>query len=410
MRSLALLMLVAVFLTACSHSPKAIVAHTNDPSPFAAMTDLKSIDKGPVILVSIDGFRHDYLTRQLTPNLESLKKGGMSALMRPSFPSVTFPNHYSLVTGKRPDQHGIIANTMTDPLRPEAMFKLSDRTQVTDRFWWDDAVPFWVSAERAGIKTGTMFWPGSEADIGGVRPSYYRIFDQKLSGEARIDQVLAWLDLPKGERPQALTLYFDVVDSKGHEFGPDSREVNEAIAKVDAQIGLLIDGLKGRGIFDQTTLIIVSDHGMALTSDDRVVYMEELIATDSYSYTTSGPVMGLTPKAGRESEVEQALIKPHSLMDCYKKGAFPQKLHYGTHRRVPPISCVAKNGALISVERAKGRNYSLGAHGYDPYHSDMASLFIARGPNLEKNKVLNDFDNIYVYDLIMRSLGLPKEP
>jgi ectonucleotide pyrophosphatase/phosphodiesterase family protein 5 len=177
------------------------------PKVVALISDQKADVDHPVILISIDGFRSDYLDRGITPNLSGLAKGGVRAAMRPSFPSLTFPNHYTLVTGLRPDHHGIVNNTMTDPERPGITFKLSDHQQVTDQFWWDDGIPFWVDAEKAGIKTATMFWPGSEADIHDVRPSNWVKFDQDMTGENRVQQILAWLDLPVEQRPTALTLY-----------------------------------------------------------------------------------------------------------------------------------------------------------------------------------------------------------
>src|SRR5262249_46231963 len=142
----------------------------------------------------------------------------------PSFPSLTFPNHYTLVTGLRPDENGIVSNTMQAPDIPGITFRLANKEAVADRRWWDEAEPLWVSAEKQGVRTATMFWPGSDTDIGGVRPSEWRLFDKTMTSEARVDTLLSWLDKPQAERPRFLTLYFDKADSNGHDFGPDSPE------------------------------------------------------------------------------------------------------------------------------------------------------------------------------------------
>jgi predicted AlkP superfamily pyrophosphatase or phosphodiesterase len=192
------------------------------------------------VLVSIDGFRADYLDRGVTPVLSGLAAQGARGAMRPSFPSKTFPNHYTLVTGLRPDHHGIVENNMEDPAIPGVTFKMSNLAAVADRRWWDGGEPIWVTAERAGIRSATMYWPGSEAEIHGVRPSLWLHFDQNRLSPARVDQTLAWLDLPAEQRPQFVTLYFDEVDTAGHWFGPDSAEVNAAAGRVDQALGRLV--------------------------------------------------------------------------------------------------------------------------------------------------------------------------
>lgn len=389
-------------LTACASLPETAPPHSVAISEQAARTPT------PLILISMDGFHPDYL--KATPNLNALAAKGVSTPMRPSFPSVTFPNHYTLVTGLRPDHHGVINNTMTDPRRPEQRFYLSNAEAVTDRFWWDDGVPFWVSAERAGLKTGTMFWPGSEAAIQGVRPSYYVKFNQKLPGNARVDQVLQWLDLPEAERPVAYTLYFDIVDTVGHQSGPQSEQVLKAAASVDESIGYLLSELKARGLEDKVNIVVVSDHGMAPTSAERGVFLDELIPADSYSYVSLGPVALLEPAEGRTAEVEAGLLRPHEHMECWRKAEVPARLQFGTHIRVPSIVCMAEVRWLIAQNRQKGVGYTGGAHGYDPETPDMASVFIAAGPDIRQGVPLATFDNVNVYPFIMRLLDLRPEP
>jgi predicted AlkP superfamily pyrophosphatase or phosphodiesterase len=219
------------------------------------------------VLISIDGFRPDYLDRGVTPALSALAVGGVRAAMRPSFPSKTYPNHYALITGLRPDRNGVVENAMLDAAIPGVTFKMDDRAAVSDRRWWSQATPLWVTAERAGIRTAPMFWPGSEAEIMGVRPSHWAPFNMAIPPDARTDQILAWLDEPPATRVRFATLYFDDVDTAGHHFGPVSPELNAAAAKVDAAVARLVAGLKARGI--EANLVIVADHGMAATPPEK---------------------------------------------------------------------------------------------------------------------------------------------
>ncbi|MDZ4320726.1 MAG: ectonucleotide pyrophosphatase/phosphodiesterase, partial [Phenylobacterium sp.] len=244
---------------------------------------------GPVILISVDGFRSDYLDRGITPHMSALAGRGVRADMRAAFPTKTFPNHYTLVTGLRPDRHGLVDNVMQDPELPGRVFRLGDRAEVTAPVWWNDGTPIWVSAERAGLTTATLFWPGSEAEIDGVRPTHWRTFDQTMSAEARVDQVLAWLDAPAAERPTFLALYFDEVDTYGHHYGPDSAELNAAAARTDAAIGRLTEGLESRNLLGQTNIEVVSDHGMAPISPDRVIAMDRIVAPADARPVEAGP-------------------------------------------------------------------------------------------------------------------------
>ncbi|MFC3076860.1 ectonucleotide pyrophosphatase/phosphodiesterase [Phenylobacterium terrae] len=362
--------------------------------------------RAPVILISIDGFRPDYLERGATPTLQRLAGEGASAVMRPSFPSNTFPNHYTLVTGLRPDQHGIVDNTMTDPQIPGVRFAMSNKAAVTDARWWDGGVPIWVSAERGGVRSGTMFWPGSEAAIRGVRPSYWRPFDQKVSANDRVDQVLAWLDEPADRWPRFLTLYFDEVDTAGHMVGPDSPLMAKSLASTDAAIARLLEGLKGRGV--DANLVIVADHGMAPISPQRVVWLEDVLPAGAAEAVTTGSSAGLVPTPGREAEAERALLAAHPNMTCWRKGEIPAALAYGRHRRVPPIFCLARTGWLI-MSRSRAGAIGSGAHGYDPADPLMAALFIAHGPDIRPGR-LESFDNVEVYGLVMDLLGLTPEP
>jgi predicted AlkP superfamily pyrophosphatase or phosphodiesterase len=381
-----LILLFALLLTACATS-----------APQSASRPL-------VILISIDGYRADYLDRGGSPELAQLAKAGARGEMRPSFPSKTFPNHYTLVTGLRPDRHGIVENNIEDPEIPGVTFKMSNIPAVQDARWWDQGEPIWVAAERAGIVAGAMFWPGSEAPVRGVRPTYWRRFDQSVPPEARVDQVLGWLDLPKAQRPGLVTLYFDDVDTAGHDYGPDSAELNAAVARVDGALGRLTAGLKARGI--AANIIVVADHGMAPMSAAREVFLDDAVSRDAFRLLVGGALVTLYPAAGREAEVDRALIRPHEHFQCWRKAEIPARFHYGKHPRVAPYVCLPETGWRLTTRDFKPSKPERGAHGFDPDSPEMAAIFVAHGPDIRPGAVLAPFDNVSVYPLLAKLLGV----
>ncbi|WP_033924404.1 alkaline phosphatase family protein [Sphingomonas sp. 35-24ZXX] len=360
------------------------------------------------ILISIDGMRPDYLDRGLTPHLAEFRKRGVAAAMRPSFPSKTFPNHYTIVTGKRPDRNGIVGNSMIDPVRPGQMFSMGDPKQALDPFWWIEAEPVWITAEKAGLRTATMFWPGSEVAHNGVRPSDWMRFDQAISNAQRVNTVLDWMRRPAAIRPRLVTMYFDTVDTAGHRFGPGrSPELDAAIAEVDSRIGDVVRGVEAMGV--RANFIITADHGMAETADTRVIQLEELIDRASYIPVETGPYAAIEPAAGTNERVYQALLKPHPHMACHRKEALPQHLHYGQNPRVAAIICIAENGWTI-LSGTPPYPVKGGAHGYDPTHPDMHALFMAFGPSIKPTPSLPLFDNVDVYPLIAALTGFAPLP
>ncbi len=376
------------------------------PTPAAPVQDL-------LILVSIDGFRADYLDRGATPTLSALAADGVraGAGMRPSFPSVTFPNHYTLVTGLYPDRHGVVANTMDDPaIAPDSRFTLANFDAVSDARWWAEGDPLWVSAKAQKVRTATMFWPGSEAPIQGVRPDLWAHFDASLTPDQRVDIVLDWLDLPVAKRPGFVTLYFDQVDHEGHEHGPDSPEVNAAAALVDKALARLVAGLKARGLYGRTNLVIVADHGMAATSPARVIYLDDYTDASALHLTTSGAVAALRADT---TAAQAALVGEHPHMTCWRKADIPARLHYGTNPRIPPIVCLAEVGWMIGTraDAAKHADLPKGEHGYDNADPLMAALFLAHGPAFKRGFVETaTFENVDVYPLLAAVLGVPAKP
>lgn len=392
---------LVALLQACA-TPPALT-----PPPPAAAVEARA----PVtILISIDGFRADYLQRGVTPNLLHLASQGITGPMRPSFPSKTFPNHWTLVTGVVPDHHGIIGNRMEDSGHPGETF-----TTASDApYWWNAAEPIWVAAEKAGIRTGTAFWPGAnvawgspatQADHGdypgGTRPRDWLQYNPAVSDTQRVDTVLDWLRRPAANRPRFLTLYFDKVDTIGHAHGPDSAEVTRAAGQIDAQIGVLLDGLAG--LHQPANIVVVSDHGMSETSDTRVIPLG--LPKDSYHLIEAGPFAALNPTPGQEALVEKTLLGRHPHMECWRKGEIPARFRYGSNPRVAALFCLAEPRWMI-VEKLPDAPYTHGEHGYDNRSSDMAALFIAAGPAFRHGTVAA-FDNVDVYPLLRDLLGLP---
>ena len=369
--------------------------------PLAAQAQ-DAADRDPVtILISIDGFRADYLDRGITPNLSRLADEGAHGKLRPSFPTKTFPNHYAMVTGKRPDNNGIVGNNMIDPRRPQVKFSLGDPKQSLDPFWWDEAEPAWITAGKAGVRTATMFWPGSEVAIGEHRPPDWLRYDEHVGYAQRVNTILDWMRRPADIRPAFATLYFEAVDDAGHKFGPDSAEVNAAISEIDKRIGDLTAGLAAMG--QRARILIVADHGMRAIDESRIVQLADLIDLASIVAVETGPYAAIEPAAGTDDRVYEALLKPQDHMTCNRREELPKRLHYGHNPRVAAIICIAEPGWSITAGTpswpVKG-----GAHGYDNQDSEMLALFVASGTGLKGD--VGIVDNIEVYPLLMRLIGV----
>lgn len=372
----------------------------------------------PLLLISIDAYRHDYMDRGFSPVLQMLANTGVRAdSMQPSFPSLTFPNHYSIVTGLRPDHHGIVNNTMFD--QQLGKFSLSNRKATSDGRWWDEGTPIWVTADQHGLRTATMFWPGSGADIHGHRPDYWKPFNDSVTAGQRVDQVLAWLDLPAATRPQFLTLYFDAVDHAGHKYGPDSPQLDAALRSTDAALGRLVQGLKQRGLLKRINLIVVSDHGMASVPEPNSVLIDQLVPLDQLQVVNTGILAGFNPRSNSASDlahfaiIEKKLEQPQQHMQCWDKSRVPARLDYGSNARVPQLLCLANVHWRITTStnpaRLKG-TLSVGNHGYDNADRSMQAIFIAHGPAFRVGAKVPAFPNVDVYPLMTHLLGLSPVP
>ena len=367
-------------------------------------------DLGPtVILISLDGFRWDYLSKTDTPNLDILVENGViSESLIPVFPSKTFPNHLSIVTGCYPENHGILSNNMYDQ-EWDAEYYIGENSDPVKDGRWYDAEPIWVTAEKQGKLTGTYFWPGSEAEINGTRPTYYGEYDGNISREDRVQKILEWIDLPKQSRPVFMTLYFSDVDSWGHNIGPDAIGMNSIIKEIDESIGLLVSGLNKREILDNINIIITSDHGMAGLSRDRVIFLDDYININDVRMVDWSPVAMILPEDDSIVSTYSALYDAHPQMSVFKKEDVPARLHFNNHRRIPPIICIAADGWSISDRDYFDENpYSFtgGTHGYDPINKSMHGIFIASGPGLKEGLTIDSFSSIHIYEVIAHILDI----
>jgi predicted AlkP superfamily pyrophosphatase or phosphodiesterase len=363
-----------------------------------------------VILVSLDGFRWDYFGRTATPTMDRLMARGVRARwMVPAFPSLTFPNHYTIVTGLYPEHHGIVANSIEEP-GSGLRFGIHDTAAVRSGRWWGGE-PLWVTAERQGVHAATYFWPGSEALIGGLRPSFYKAFDNRVPGQERVDGVLGWLALPREQRPRFVTMYFSNVDRAGHQYGPDSPQVLEAVRAVDSLIGLLVTGLERRGLLDQVNIVVVSDHGMTGMSPDRVIWVDDYVDPARLDIESDGEELLAWPRGTDTAAIVSALARaPH--LTVYTRERVPERLHYRANPRIPAIVALADEGwdVRTRAEAEPARTFPRGGHGYDNALASMRAIFIAAGPAFKQGYTADAFQNVHVYDLLCAVLGLTPAP
>jgi predicted AlkP superfamily pyrophosphatase or phosphodiesterase len=359
-----------------------------------------------VLLVSIDGFRWDYFQKTATPNLDRIAREGLKAkALIPVFPTMTFPAHYSMVTGLHPEQHGIVGNTIRDE-KIGREFNLRSREVMQDTRWWGGE-PIWLTAQRQGLKSATCFWPGTDVEIAGGRPTYWLPFDGSMPNEKRIAQVIDWLSLPDGKRPRLLTIYFGEVDKAGHRFGPDSKEVVQAIREADNAVGLLIWRLEEIGRAD-VNLIVVSDHGMAGIDPERAVVLDEYVNMDEVVIEDSGEIVLARAKEGQEETVlEQLRRVPH--VKFYRKDDLPERLHFKKSERIPPIVGLPEDGWMV-LTRAEMKEWEKtqlrGMHGFDNALASMHGIFLARGPAFRKGQEVEAFSGVNIYGLAAKVLGI----
>jgi predicted AlkP superfamily pyrophosphatase or phosphodiesterase len=396
----ALLILILTAAICSAQSASSLIEVPNPPNNAAQQA------KRYVVLVSLDGFRYDYATKYGAKNLLAMAMRGASAPegMIPSFPSVTFPNHYSIVTGLYPEHHGIVANTFYDPARKES-YSFTNPKTTGDGSWYGGD-PLWVLAEQQGMRAACIFWPTSDADIQGKRPSYYLApYDDKYPDEKRVEQVLTWLQLPPEKRPHFIALYYPNTDHAGHTYGPDAPETGEAVRRVDKMMGKLSDGIAASGL--PVDLIVVADHGME-TLKGGWVHLDQW--ADLSQFETSGPLLYAKSEADAE-KAYQSLLGASDTFKVYRRAQVPAYLHFESNARegdpvvVPtgPYPIEARNPNSSGAEKLPPR----GGHGYDPRQMpSMKAIFYAAGPDIRAGVTVPSFDNVDLYPVIAKILEL----
>lgn len=360
-----------------------------------------------VVLVSIDGLPAAVPGSGRMPVLDAIAREGVQAAwLQPSYPTLTFPNHYTLATGLRPDRHGIVNNNINDAVLGRYVSK---QASARDGRWYGGE-PIWATLQRQGGIAATMFWPGSEAEIAGQRPRYWKQFDGTLPVDARVDQVLAWLDLPTAQRPRLLTLYLEQYDVASHAAGARSQPAMQALATVDAGLARLRDGLRARGLDHSVDLIVLSDHGMADVRSEDVRYLDDLVPADAMDVESVGQMAWLSARPGREAEVERALVRRHDHFQCWRKAEAPPQWGFGRNPRIPPIICQADDGWRVWLHRWPTPATLKGEHGFAPEDIGMRAVFTAVGPSFRANVRLPAFDNVDVYPLLARLLRINPAP
>ncbi|KAL8996892.1 MAG: hypothetical protein Q9169_003703 [Polycauliona sp. 2 TL-2023] len=386
------------------------------------------------LLISLDGFRADFLLRGLTPTLNSFVADGISPRwMLPSFPSVTFTNHYTLATGLYAESHGIVSNTFWDPALEERFTYADDSISMVPKWWGGE--PLWVTTERQGVRTAVHMWPGSEAGIGQHQPTFLDKFNGNEVLTKKTKRILGLLDLPGDHdevgggilrRPQFIAAYVPVIDVNGHRFGPNSTEVNTTLQEVDVMFGNLLEGLRARNLTGIINMVVVSDHGMATTSTERLIQLDDLLDVDLIEHIDGWPNYGLRLKDPSTTDKvyqdlrEKSISSPN--FDVYLRDQnMPEKYHFAKNERIAPLWLVPKTGWAIvlakdfnvAAAKASGQVYRpRGVHGYDHEHPLMRAIFIAKGPAFphKANSRVDIFQNIEVYNIICDSLSVTPKP
>ncbi|HST45001.1 MAG TPA: ectonucleotide pyrophosphatase/phosphodiesterase, partial [Luteimonas sp.] len=308
-----------------------------------------------------------------------------------------------------PDHQGIVHNTMQDAAL--GAFKVSDQMAVGEGRWWGGE-PIWVGAARAGMSSAALFWPGSQADIAGRRPTRWLPYDATMPIDARIDTLAGWLSEGAATRPRIAVMYLETVDEAAHAHGPHSPQAHAAVRRVDAALGRLLAHLDGKGRRRHTNLLVVSDHGMATVPPGRVIAVEDMVPLEEAVVVTVGQVITVAPRRGQDTAVARRLLGAHAQYDCWRKDALPPRWRYGTHPRIPPIVCQMHEGwdALARESIAMRPAHERGSHGYDPESPALRALFVASGPAFRRGATLPPFPNVDVYALLAALLGITPAP
>lgn len=370
----------------------------------------------PLILISLDGFRWDYcdLHPEESRTLRQLRREGVAARgLIPVFPSNTFPNHYTIVTGLYPAHHGMVNNDFFDPTLGE-YFHFNQPNSARDARWWGGE-PIWVTAINQGQTAAASFWVGSEAPVKGVRPTFWKPFDYRIPFPQRLDEVIGWLELPPAERPSIICFYFEETNGAGHRFGPDSPELVAAIQRLDEHLATILARLRALNI--EPNLVLVSDHGMTATSLDRVVVLDDHIDLANVRIDADGSAAALRPVDGNVDAIVRAFANVPHVKAC-RAGDLPARFHFAGNARIAPVWILPDEGWHVALRSSRERlrlrypekGYLAGDHGYDPALTTMRGIFIAHGPAFRRGVELPEVENIHIYNLLCAVLKLKPAP
>lgn len=359
-----------------------------------------------VVVLSMDGFRSDYPDRAHVPTLDSLAKAGVKAAFRPSFPSVTFPNHYAMATGLHPDHNGLV-NNFFYAADLDSVYRLGDRAAVENPDFYGGE-PIWVTAEKQGVKSASYFWVGTETAIQGRQPSIWKKFDNTVPYTDRADSVISWLQLPEEVRPHLVMWYIEEPDGIGHFATPDSSAVIDKVEELDRVLNHFFNNARELDIFDKIDFIVLSDHGMATYYPENYVNLNDYLPRDSFDYIFDGVPTMLYPKPSF-TDSAYAILQRVPRVTAWRKSEIPEKYVYGTHPRIGELLVMPDVGTMLQF-RDKPRIFLGGAHGYDNFSPEMEAIFYAAGPSFKKGAELPVMANVNLYLIISTLLGLDPAP
>jgi len=360
-----------------------------------------------VVVLSMDAFRWDYPQMYNTPTLDSLSRVGVSAQFTPCFPSITFPNHYSMATGLHPDRHGLVHNSFYDRTLGRG-YKISDRTAVEDPIFYGGE-PIWVTAEKQGLRAASYFWVGSETKIQGRQPSDWYKYDSKVSFRTRADSVLAWMDRPEESRPNLIMWYIQEPDNISHGDTPEGPRTRRIVEDLDKLLNYFFTQARKLDMFEECDFIVLADHGMSTYYPDRYVNLANYLPIEKFTHVTTGPLVTLYPDLDYVDEAYR-ILKTVPNISVWRKGEVPARYHYGKNPRVGELVVLANEGTTVDFHKGGNRPRVGAAHGYDNSQPDMQAIFYAAGPSFKQGERHPALLNLNLYLMICKLLDLEPAP
>lgn len=375
---------------------------------------LPSLSKGQcndeqiTVIISLDGFRWDYPVKTNTPALNKIAAAGVKAeALIPSFPSKTFPNHYTLATGLVPDHHGLVNNAFYDREMDKPYAIGNKEARFNGAFYGGE--PIWITARKQGLITASYFWVGTDVSINGMQPDYWKKYDGSVPFSQRIDTIISWLNLPEGKRPRLIMGYYHEPDGVGHNYGPDDKRTFELITEIDHYTRILYDRIRALPHSNCINFIVLSDHGMGpITSEKNIALSEHIKEHWPVRPEGGNPNFNFYAEGSYADSVYLAL-KPLEGISVWKAGEVPDHLNYGKNPRVGDVIAVADSSWSITLNKPK-KKFTGGTHGYDPANTDMHAIFYADGPAFKIGYVHPAFSNVHVYSLLAKLLGIEPAP